>query len=94
MSTATWNGETLAASEDVVVVEGNRYFPRDAVDDAYLEPSDHTSECPWKGTATYFHVVAGGKRNENAAWTYEEPKPAAQEIAGRIAFWRGVEVSA
>lgn len=92
MARATWNGAVLAESEDIEVVEGNVYFPRAALVDACFEPSDHTSVCGWKGTATYWHVVVDGERNENAAWTYAEPKPAAKHIAGRVAFWKGVRV--
>lgn len=94
MATASWNGTIIADSDDTVVVEGNQYFPRDAVTDGVLEPSDHTTVCPWKGTASYYHVVVDGQRNENAAWYYPTPKDAAAEIAGRVAFWRGVEVTA
>jgi uncharacterized protein (DUF427 family) len=75
-----------------VVVEGNQYFPPDDVRRELLEPSDHTSICPWKGTARYYDVVVNGKRNPNAAWYYPEPLPAAKQIAGRIAFWKGVRV--
>lgn len=88
-----WNGATLAKSDETVVVEGNHYFPPEDVDESYLEPSDHTTVCPWKGTASYRHVVVDGQRNENAAWTYPEPKDAAEEIQGHIAFWNGVEVT-
>lgn len=89
---ASWNDTVVARSDDTVVVEGNHYFPPDALVDGHFEHSDHTSVCPWKGTASYYHVVVGGKRNENAAWTYPAPKPAAAEIKDRVAFWRGVTV--
>ena len=91
---ARWNGTEIARSEDTVVVEGNHYFPATDVADGALTPSDTTSVCPWKGTAHYHSVVAKGATNRDAAWYYPEPKPAAAEIAGRIAFWKGVEVSA
>ncbi|HSL58487.1 MAG TPA: DUF427 domain-containing protein [Acidimicrobiales bacterium] len=90
--TASWNGEVIAESDDTVVVEGNHYFPRASVRSDALRPIDRTSVCPWKGTATYFDVVAGGAENPGAAWTYATPKEAAAEIAERVAFWRGVEV--
>ncbi|MEM8601935.1 MAG: DUF427 domain-containing protein [Bacteroidota bacterium] len=90
---ATWNDATLADSNDTVVVEGNHYFPADALDRAHFEASGHTTRCPWKGTAHYYHVVVDGKRNENAAWYYPEPKPAAAEIKDRVAFWKGVRVA-
>ena len=92
MPKATWEGVVLAESDRCVVVEGNPYFPPDAVRREMLEPSDHTSVCPWKGTARYYDVVVNGKRNPNAAWYYPEPSPAAKQIAGRIAFWKGVRV--
>ena len=91
---AIWNGHVIAESDDTVVVEGNHYFPRDAVDPAVLVESSHSSVCPWKGTASYFSLEVGGETNENAAWYYAEPKDAAKEIEGRVAFWKGVEVTA
>ena len=93
MATASWNGKVIATSDDTVVVEGNHYFPIGSVVDGVLEPSDHTTVCPWKGTASYYDVVVDGSRNGNAAWYYPTPKDAAAEIAGRVAFWRGVEVT-
>lgn len=92
MPTATWNGAVIAQSDDTVVVEGNHYFPRDAVDPAVLRPSSTTTVCPWKGTASYHSLVVDGKENRDAAWFYPEPKSAAAEITDRIAFWKGVEV--
>lgn len=91
---AVWNGHTIARSDDTIVVEGNHYFPRDAVDEALLVPSDTTSVCPWKGTAYYCSLEVDGVRNPDAAWYYPDPKPAAAEIRGRLAFWKGVRVSA
>ena len=91
--TASFNGHTVAESSETVVVEGNHYFPADSADHGSLVPSDHTSVCHWKGTAHYFHVEAGGQRSENACWTYPTPKEAASNIAGRLAFWKDVEVS-
>ena len=92
MAKALWGGKVVAESNDCVVVEGNRYFPATAVRKEYLKTSSHTSICPWKGTAHYYHVDVDGMRSENAAWFYPEPKPAANEIVGRIAFWKGVRV--
>lgn len=89
---AIWKDQVLAESDDTVIVEGNHYFPRTAIDCAYFEESDHHTVCPWKGTASYFDVVVGGEKNANAAWYYPEPKDAASQIAGRVAFWKGVEV--
>lgn len=92
MPTATWNGATIAQSDATVVVENNHYFPADSVNPAHLKPSATTSHCPWKGTASYYSVVVGGQENRDAAWYYPDPKPAAAEIKGRIAFWKGVKV--
>jgi uncharacterized protein (DUF427 family) len=91
---AIWNGAVIAESDDTVVVEGNHYFPREAIDPRYSAPSDNHSVCHWKGTADYFHVEVDGKRNPNAAWTYPTPSADAAEIADHVAFWHGVEVVA
>ena len=93
MVQATWNGTVIARSDDTVVVEGNHYFPADAVTEGVLKPSDTTTVCPWKGTASYHTVVVEGQENRDAAWYYPEPKDAAKEIKGRIAFWKGVTVA-
>lgn len=92
MTTAIWKGQVIAESDDCVVVEGNQYFPRDAVRAELLRDSDHHTVCSWKGTASYYDVVVDGEVNRNAAWYYPRPSEAAQSIAGRIAFWRGVRV--
>jgi uncharacterized protein (DUF427 family) len=92
MTTATWNGAVVAESDDIVTVEGNAYFPRDAVRDEVLRPSATHSVCPWKGTASYFDLEVDGQVNRDAAWYYPTPKDAAREIAGRVAFWKAVEV--
>jgi len=92
MVQARWNGAVIAQSDDTVIVEGNHYFPPEAVDADVLRPSATTSVCPWKGTARYYSLAVGGKENRDAAWFYPDPKPAAGQIRGRIAFWKGVEV--
>ncbi len=91
---ATWNGTTIAESDDTVVVEGNHYFPAEAVKADLLADSDHTSVCPWKGTASYKSIVVDGKTNPDAAWYYPAPKDEAAEIKDHFAFWKGVEVTA
>lgn len=91
---ATWNNTLLAESNDTVVVEGNHYFPDDAIKREYFQNSDTHTTCPWKGEASYYNVVVDGNVNKDAAWYYPEPKPAAEEIRNRIAFWRGVKVEA
>ncbi len=92
MARAIWEGAVIAESDACVVVEGNQYFPAEAVKKEYLRPSETTSICSWKGTAHYYDIEVNGKRNPNAAWYYPEPSSAAQQIKGRIAFWRGVKV--
>jgi uncharacterized protein (DUF427 family) len=92
MVTARWNGAVIAESDDTVVIEGNHYFPPEALNAALVEDSEQHSLCPWKGTALYKTIVVDGARNANAVWYYPDPKPAAKEIAGRFAFWKGVTV--
>lgn len=92
MAKATWNGETIAESDVFEVVEGNVYFPRAAVRDEVLRESDTHTLCPWKGTASYYTLAVNGKENPDAAWYYPEPKQAAANIAGHVAFWKGVTV--
>jgi len=92
MPKATWNGAVVAESGDTVVVEGNHYFPSTALNEEYLVPSDRTSVCGWKGTASYYDVVVGGETLPAAAWYYPDPLAAAAQITGRVAFWRGVHV--
>ncbi len=93
MATATWNEVVIAESSDTVVVEGNHYFPTSAVKPDVLRPSAHTSVCGWKGTANYYDVVVNGDVNSQAAWFYPEPLAGAQQVAGRIAFWKGVTIT-
>ncbi len=88
-----WNEKVIAESDDTVVVEGNHYFPADAVDAAVLRPSETQSHCPWKGEASYYSLEVDGKVNTDAAWYYPTPSEAAAEIQDRIAFWKGVTVS-
>ena len=93
MVRAIWNDTVIAESNDTIVVEGNHYFPADAVKSGVLKPSVTTSGCPWKGTANYHTIVAGGAENKDAAWYYADPKAGAANIKGRIAFWKGVKVT-
>jgi uncharacterized protein (DUF427 family) len=89
---ATWKDAVIAESDDTVVVEGNHYFPIDSVDAALLRPSSTHTVCGWKGTASYYDIMVGDAVNKDAAWYYPEPKDAAKEITGRVAFWKGVAV--
>lgn len=90
---ATWNGAVIAQSDATEVVEGNHYFPPDSVDPTYLQKSEATSFCSWKGTANYYDVVVDGAKNDGAAWYYADPKPEAAQIKDYVAFWKGVEVT-
>jgi uncharacterized protein (DUF427 family) len=94
MPIARWNGVTIAeaSTDQVEIVEGNVYFPAASVDQRYLETSDTTTVCSWKGVASYYDIVVDGQRNKDAAWYYPDPKEAAYQITGHIAFWHGVEV--
>lgn len=89
---AIWNDTMIAESNDTVIVEGNHYFPLSAVDAALLTPSTTTTVCSWKGTANYYTLKVGGRENPDAVWYYAEPKEAAKQIRGRVAFWKGVKV--
>jgi uncharacterized protein (DUF427 family) len=90
---ASWNGTVLAESDDTVVVDGNHYFPEASLKKERFVDSQTHSNCPWKGVASYYSVVADGKTNTDAAWFYPEPKDAAKQIKGHVAFWKGVQVS-
>ncbi len=92
MPRAIWNGAVLAESDSCEVVEGNQYFPPDAVKRAYLRPSSTHTVCSWKGTASYYDVVVDGQVNKDAAWYYPNPKEAARQIKDHVAFWHGVEI--
>ncbi|NMO16671.1 DUF427 domain-containing protein [Pyxidicoccus fallax] len=92
MPVAKWNGVVIAESARCEKVEGNWYFPPDAIRREYFRPSDTHTVCPWKGTASYYDVVVNGQVNKDAAWYYPEPKSAASNITGHVAFWRGVTV--
>ena len=92
MAKATWNGTVLAESSETRVVEGNHYFPASSIAKQYFKPSDTTTNCPWKGEASYYTIEVDGKVNDDAAWYYPTPKDAAKEIKDHVAFWKGIEV--
>jgi uncharacterized protein (DUF427 family) len=92
MAKAIWNGKVIAESDQVETVEGNLYFPDASVNREYLRPSSTTSTCPWKGQARYYTLVVDGQENQDAAWYYPDPKPAAKHVKNHMAFWRGVEI--
>ncbi len=90
---ASWNGKTIAESNDTVVVEGNHYFPLSALDQSVVVESEAHSTCPWKGEASYYSISVDGKINKDAAWYYPAPKPEATQIKDHVAFWHGVVVT-
>ena len=94
MAKAIWNGVVLAESDQTEMVEGNHYFPANAINREYFQESDHRTTCPWKGVASYYTIEVDGQKNENAAWYYPTPKAAANNIKNHVAFWRGVQVIA
>ncbi len=94
MATATWNGTVLAESDRTEVVEGNQYFPPDALKQEYFKPSEYHTSCPWKGEASYYSIEVDGQMNKDAAWYYPTAKENAKNIEGYVAFWKGVKVEA
>lgn len=91
---ATWNGTVVAESDDTVVVEGNHYFPASTLKREFVVDSDHHTTCPWKGVASYHTLRVNGSENRDAVWYYPAPKSGAAAVANRVAFWKGVQVTA
>ena len=89
---AIWNNKIIAESDDIIKVEGNSYFPVESVKNEYLKKSDTNTFCHWKGTASYYSLDVDEKTNQDAAWYYPDPRPLAEGIKGRIAFWKGVQI--
>ena len=89
---AVWNGVVIAQSNDTVIVEGNHYFPESALNREYVSFSNHKTTCHWKGQASYYSLVVNGEMNPDAVWYYADPKPEAEAVRGRVAFWKGVKV--
>lgn len=92
MATATFNGTVIAESDDIEIVEGNAYFPISALDRQFVLESDHSTHCPWKGDASYWHLEVDGERAANAVWHYSSPKAGAEAIADRVAFYPVVTI--
>jgi uncharacterized protein (DUF427 family) len=90
---AVWKGKVIAESDDTVVVEGNHYFPASALQREYVAFSNHRTTCAWKGQASYYSLVVDGEMNPDAVWYYPDPKPEAEMVKDRVAFWKGVTVS-
>lgn len=91
---AIWNGVVVAESDDTVLVEGNHYFPESSLNREVVTFSNHRTSCPWKGEASYYSLLVNGELNPDAVWYYPEPKAEAENIRGRVAFWKGVKVGA
>jgi uncharacterized protein (DUF427 family) len=89
---AIWNNQIIAESDDIINVEGNSYFPSESIKKEFFRESTTETVCPWKGTASYYNLNVDGAENQDAAWYYADPKPQADSIKGRVAFWKGVEV--
>jgi uncharacterized protein (DUF427 family) len=90
---AVWKDTVIAESDETVMVEGNHYFPEASVNRQYISFSNHKTSCAWKGQASYYSLIVNGDVNPDAAWYYADPKEAAANIKGRVAFWKGVQVS-
>jgi uncharacterized protein (DUF427 family) len=89
---ASWNNQTLAESNDTIVIENNHYFPASSINEEFFQASSKHTTCPWKGEASYYTLVVDGQTNNDAAWYYPDPKAAAVEIKDYVAFWKGVKV--
>lgn len=92
MPKAIWNGVVLAEADNTEIVDRNHYFPPDSINKEYFQESNKQTTCPWKGVASYYTVKVNGQENIDAAWYYPNPKDAAKNIEGHVAFWRGVQV--
>jgi uncharacterized protein (DUF427 family) len=90
---AIWNNTVVAESNDTVLVEGNHYFPQDSLKKEFTSFSNHKTMCSWKGQASYYSLLVGGEMNTDAVWYYPDPKPEAEMVRGRVAFWKGVQVT-
>ena len=96
---AIWNNQVIAEAEktDLIRIEGNWYFPPDAIKHEFFKESDTPYTCPWKGVCQYFNVGADEDWSKDSAWSYPEPMPTAiervkKDFSGYVAFWRDVSV--
>jgi uncharacterized protein (DUF427 family) len=89
---AIWNNTLIAESDDTVLVEGNHYFPETGLKREFFTFSNHKTSCPWKGQASYYSLLVNGELHTDAAWYYADPKPEAEMVRGRVAFWKGVKI--
>lgn len=92
MVKAIWKDTVIAETQNFEIVEGNYYLPPDSVNDEYFKESEKHFTCPWKGEASYYDIVVDDQINEEAAWYYPNPKPAAEKIKNYVAFWKGVSI--
>ncbi|QDH78102.1 DUF427 domain-containing protein [Echinicola soli] len=90
---AIWNDQVIADSDTTIMIENNHYFPPASIKKPFFTPSETTSSCPWKGEASYFDICVNGETNKDAAWHYYQPKEAAIQIKGYVAFWKGVKIT-
>ena len=87
MAKAIWKGVVLAESGKTVIVEGNHYFPPDAIKrEHFRENTTHTT-CTWKGSASYYDLEVDGEVYESGAWTYHDPSKSAERIKDYVAFY-------
>ncbi len=91
---AIWHDTVIAESDDIVVLEGNHYFPISSLNRDCITFSNHHTMCSWKGQASYYSLLVNGEMNTDAAWYYPEPKNEADSIKDRVAFWKGVKIEA
>ncbi len=89
---AIWNGTVIAESDDTVAVEGNLYFPASSLKREHVTFSNHHTSCAWKGQASYYSLLVNGEMNTDAVWYYPDPKPEADMVRDRVAFWKGVKI--
>lgn len=94
MIRAVWNGAVIAEAERTRRVEGNHYFPPEALHREYFADSPTRTLCPWKGVARYYRLTVDGQVNPDAAWYYPHPFPLARlfGLKNQVAFWNGVQI--
>jgi len=97
---AIWNGTVIAEApkEALIRIEGNWYFPPEAIKKEYFTNSDHKTVCHWKGEASYYDVTVNGQKNDFGAWYYHEPKEGSiervrKDFTDYVAFWNGIEIT-
>ena len=89
---ATWHGAVLARATRRSSSKATTTFRRESIRREHFRESETHTVCPWKGLASYYDLVVGDAVNRDAAWYYPAPNETAKEIAGYVAFWKGVKV--